>query len=162
MNAFRIAALTTFLATLQMSALAKEHTMIPNTSIAHAASAIQHAAEMAVYHVDSYLATRTPIARSALETYPDVEVHVTKDRATIEKAYAEFHASQPTRATAPKEYRWKLVFSDASQKRLIEIYVAAFAHNGSIGDTPVQFGNDALVKWLRATYAPREEHVPTP
>ena len=135
--------------------------MPTTSSIAHVSETMPHATELTVYHVDSYIATRTPIAPSALETYSDVEVHTTKERATIEKAYAEFHASKPSPLGAPKEYRWKLVFSDASRHRLAEIYVAAFANAGAIGDKPISFGNDALVKWLRATYAPHEEHVPS-
>ncbi len=141
-------------------ASAKEHAMSTNSPIAHVSGTMAHAAELTVYHVDSYITTRTPIAPSALETYPDVEVHATKDRATIEKAYAEFAASEPAHATAPREYRWKLVFSDAAKHRLAEIYVAAFARSGAVGDAPIAFGNESLVKWLRAKYAPHEEHVP--
>jgi hypothetical protein len=158
MNVRSAVALATIVICAHGAASAKEHAMSTSSSISHLSSVMTHATELTVYHVDSYMTTRTPIAPAALETYPDVEVHVSKDRATIEKAYAEFEASKPTTGAQVKEYRWKLAFADASRHRLAEIYVAAFAQNGSIDGEPIAFGNDSLVKWLRATFAPHERH----
>jgi hypothetical protein len=158
MNVRNAVALVTIVVCAQGAASAKEHAMSTGSSISHLSSVMTHATELTVYHVDSYIATRTPIAAAALETYPDVEVHVIKDHATIEKAYAEFEASHPTPGTVHKEYRWKLAFADASKHRLAEIYVAAFAANGAVDGEPIAFGSDTLVKWLRATFAPHEEH----
>jgi hypothetical protein len=122
MNVRSAVALATIVICAHGAASAKEHAMSTSSSISH---------------LSSVMTTRTPIAAAALETYPDVEVRVSKDRATIEKAYAELEASKPTTGAQAKEYRWKLAFADASKHRLAEIYVAAFAQNGSIGGEPI-------------------------
>jgi hypothetical protein len=114
------------------------------------------ASKLTVYHIDAYTTTRTAIRPEQVETFPGVEVHTTRDRETIAAAVHALQASAPAITSEQFEYRWKLVFEDSGGARLLEAYASSFQPYGLIGDAPVVYANDDLVRWLRETYAPNE------
>jgi hypothetical protein len=146
----------TLVASALLAAPVKGTTMTATSSIETAMEKGRAARQLTVYHVDAYTTTRTAIRPDQLEKFPGVEVHVTREQGSIGSALAALHASVPASTSETREYRWKLVFADASGVRLLEVYASSFQPYGRIDEMPVAFANDDLVTWLRTTFAPNE------
>ena len=110
-----------------------------------------------VYHLATTVTTRTTVLPTKLETFPGVEVHHVTDPKGIDDIYAHVADAHPAAGAQFAEYRWKLVFSDATEHRVGELYVSAIAPVGMLGDErALRFSSDALPQWLMHEFAPDE------
>jgi hypothetical protein len=153
---FILATAATFTASAFAAGRAKGTTMNTSRSLDSAIEQGGTASKLTVYHIDPYTTTRTAIRPEQVETFPGVEVHTTSDQQRIAAALRALRASAPAITTEQVEYRWKLVFENSAGTRVLEAYASSFHPYGRINDTPVAFGNEQILHWLREAYAPSE------
>ena|SRR5271165_926986 len=112
------------------------------------------ATKLRVFHIPDDILTFVTIAPEQIESFSAVEVHEVTEKGEIDGTLAALVAAQPHPASESAEMRWKLVFSDAADARILEVYAASRPRQlGLIGKTYVAFANEALTAWLYKNFA---------
>jgi len=111
-------------------------------------------AKMLVFHIPDLISTFTTIAPGQIETFPAVETREVNDKSVIDGTLAAIVAAQPRPTTDAAEMRWKLVFTDSADARVLEVYSTRQSLQlGMVGSTYVEFANDTLTSWLYKHFA---------
>jgi len=113
------------------------------------------ATKLRVFHIPDDILTLTTIAPDEIETYSEVEVHDSADKAVVDGTLDALIAAGPHHTSESAEMRWKLVFFDPSEARILEVY-AAPKYRGPVGmiqSTPVECRNDTFMTWLYKHFA---------